>query len=140
MTRAAISSISPFFIVADVTATLSFYRDMLGFDVTFRGPTPDDEFFGIVRRDGAMIMFKALGAISDGKEVAVEPVPNYSRKPAFSWDAFVEVPDPDSLAREFASRGVRFAVPLTDRGDDGVRGFVIKDIDGYGLFFGNHQA
>ena len=60
---------------------------MLGFEVAFRGPTPDYEFFGIVRRDGAMIMFKALGAISDGKEVAVEPVPDYSREPASSWDA-----------------------------------------------------
>lgn len=29
---------------------------MLGFEVTFRGPDPDDEFFGIVRRDGAMLM------------------------------------------------------------------------------------
>jgi catechol 2,3-dioxygenase-like lactoylglutathione lyase family enzyme len=37
MTRPAISGISPFFIVADVPATLSFYRDMLGFEVTFRG-------------------------------------------------------------------------------------------------------
>ena len=39
MTRPTISGISPFFIVADVPATL-FYRDMLGFEVTFRGPTP----------------------------------------------------------------------------------------------------
>jgi hypothetical protein len=44
------------------------------------------------------------------------------------------------LAAEFASRGVIFSMPLTDRGDDGVRGFAIKDIDGYGLFFGNHRA
>jgi len=134
-----ISGISPFFIVADVPATLSFYRDMLGFEVTFRGPTPDDEFFGIVRRDGAMIMFKALGAISDGKEVVVEPVPNYKRKPACSWDAYLEVTDPDALAAEFASRGVRFSVPLGDN-DDGLRGFVIEDIDGYGLFFGHPRA
>ena len=131
MSRPTISSISPFFIVADVPATLSFYREKLGFEVTFRGPTPEDEFFGIVRRDEAIIMFKALG---------VEPVPNYGRKPAFSWDAYLEVADPDALAAEFASRGVLFSVPLTDRGDDGVRGFVIKDIDGYGLFFGNHRA
>jgi catechol 2,3-dioxygenase-like lactoylglutathione lyase family enzyme len=34
-------------IVADATATLSFYQDMLGFEVTFRGPTPEDEFFGM---------------------------------------------------------------------------------------------
>jgi catechol 2,3-dioxygenase-like lactoylglutathione lyase family enzyme len=126
MTRAEISGVSPFFIVADVPAALSFYRDKLGFEVTFRGPTPEDEFFGIVRRDGAMIMFKALG---------VEPLPNYNREPAFSWDAYLEVPDPDALAAEFASRGVLFSVPLTNT-DDGLRGFEIKDIDGYGLFFG----
>ena len=139
MTRPTISSISPFFIVADVPATLSFYRDLLGFEITFRGPTPDDEFFGIVRRDGAMIMFKALGEVLDGKEVVVEPVPNYNRKPALSWDAYVEVPDPDALAAEFASRGVRFSVPLDDN-DDGLRGFVIEDLDGYGLFFGHLRA
>lgn len=134
-----ISGITPFFIVANVPATLSFYHDMLGFEVTFRGPSPEDEFFGIVRRDGAMIMFKALGVMRDGKEVLVEPIPNYGREPAFSWDAYLDVPDPDALAAEFASRGVVFSVPLTNRGDDGVRGFVIKDIDGYGLLFGNHR-
>jgi catechol 2,3-dioxygenase-like lactoylglutathione lyase family enzyme len=139
MTRPSISGISPFFIVADVPASLSFYRDKLGFEVTFRGPTPEDEFFGIVRRDGATIMFKALGVIEDGKEVLVPPVPNYKRKPAFSWDAYLEVPDPDALAKEFASRGVRFAVPLTDD-DDGLRGFVIEDPDGYGLCFGRLRA
>jgi catechol 2,3-dioxygenase-like lactoylglutathione lyase family enzyme len=132
----AICGISPFFIVTDVPAALAFYRDKLGFEITFRGPTPEDEFFGIVRRDEAMIMLKALGVISDGKEVVVEPVPNYSRKPAFSWDAYIEVADPDALAAEFASRGVPFAVPLADN-DDGLRGFVILDIDGYGLFFGH---
>jgi catechol 2,3-dioxygenase-like lactoylglutathione lyase family enzyme len=139
MTQSTISSISPFFIVADVPAALAFYHDMLGFEVTFRGPSPDDEFFGIVRRDGAMIMFKALGVISDGKEITVEPVPNYGRKPAFSWDAYIEVTDPDALAAEFASCGVAFSVPLSNN-DDSLRGFVIKDIDGYGLFFGRLRA
>ena len=137
MTQSTISGISPLFIVASVPATLAFYRDMLGFEVTFRGPTPDDEFFGIVRRDGATIMFKALGEVVDGKEVLVEPVPNYARKPAFSWDAYLEVPDPDGLAAELASRGVRFSVPLGDEDENGLRGFVIEDINGYGLFFGH---
>ncbi|HEY9466484.1 MAG TPA: VOC family protein [Vicinamibacterales bacterium] len=140
MTRPDISASSPFFIVANVPATLSFYRDMLGFEVTFRGRTPDDEFFGIVRRDNATIMFKALGEVVDGREISVEPVPNYTRKPACSWDAWLEVADPDALAEEFASRGVRFAVPLGDAADDGVRGFVIEDIDGDGLFFGHVRA
>jgi catechol 2,3-dioxygenase-like lactoylglutathione lyase family enzyme len=139
MTRPTISSISPFFIVADVPAALSFYRDKLGFEVMFRGPTPEDEFFGIVHRDGAMIMFKALGEIVDGKEVLVQPVPNYGRKPAFSWDAYLYVPDPDALAAEFASRGVPFSVPIRDTGD-GLRGFEVRDLDGYGLFFGRLRA
>ena len=127
--RPAISGVAPFFIVADVPATLAFYRDMLGFDITFRGPDPEDEFFGIVRRGAAMIMFKAL---------EVEPVPNYKRRPVFSWDAYVDVPDPDALAAEFASRGVSFAVPVTE--GDGLRGFVIEDLDGYGLYFGCVRA
>jgi len=139
MTRPMIANISPVFIVADVPAALAFYRDRLGFEIAFRGPTAEDEFFGIVRRDGAMIMVKALGVISDGSEVVVEPVPNFGREPALCLDAFLEVPDPDALAAEFSSRGVAFAVPLSDS-DDGLRGFVIKDLDGYGLFFGHLQA
>ena len=135
MARPTISSIAPFFIVANVPAALAFYRDVLGFEVTFRGPTPEDEFFGIVRRDGAMIMLKALGAMVDGEDVPVEPVPNHGRVPAHSWDAYVEVSDPDALAAEFASRGVDFPVPLNDS-EDGLRGFEVRDIDGYGLFFG----
>jgi catechol 2,3-dioxygenase-like lactoylglutathione lyase family enzyme len=134
MPRPAITGVSPLFIVANVPGALAFYRDQLGFEITFRGPSPDDEFFGIVRRDGATILLKALGEIVDGQEVAVQPVPNYGRTPAFSWDAFLDVPDPDALAAEFAARGVPFAAPLTDS-DDGLRGFGIKDLDGYGLFF-----
>lgn len=97
------------------------------------------EFFGIVRRDAAVILLKALGVISDGKEVRVEPVPNYSREPASCWDAYFEVADPEALAAEFQRRGLGLSAPLTDS-DDGLRGFVVKDVDGYGLFFGHHRA
>lgn len=138
VTRPAIAGISPFFIVANIAATLSFYRDKLGFEVTFRGPSPEVEYLGVVQRDAAVIMFKALGEVLDGKEVLVEPVPNFKREPAYCLDAYVEVPDPDALATEFSSRGVSFSVPLGDR--DGLRGFVIEDINGYGLFFGHIRA
>ena len=123
--RPAIAGISPFFIVNDVEAAFAFYRDKLGFEVTYRVPG-DDLFFGIVQRDRAMIMFKA---------VEVEPLPNSARDRAARWDAYVGVPDPDALAAEFASRGVTFSVPLEDT-HDGLRGFELKDVDGYVLFFG----
>jgi hypothetical protein len=40
------------------------------------------------------------------------------------------VPAPDALAAEFAARQVAFSAPLKDD-DDGLRGFEVKDADGY---------
>ena len=124
MTKPEISGIAPFFIVRSVPTALAFYRDRLGFDVTFQGPEPDDIFFGIVQRGAAMIMFKAVG---------VDPVPNYTRdikQGIARWDAYLYVPDP-----EFASRGVEISEPHKDT-HDGLRGFELEDADGYVLFFG----
>lgn len=128
MTTPGMSSIAPFFIVRSVPAALSFYRDRLGFDITYQAPD-DDVFFGIVQRGGAMIMLKDVG---------VDPLPNRHRevgKGSARWDAYVYVPDPDALAQEFSSRAVEFARPLADD-DDGLRGFEVQDADGYMLFFG----
>ena len=135
MTKTEISGIAPFFIVKDVPAALTFYRDSLGFDITFQGPEPDDIFFGIVKRGAAMIILKDIG---------VDPIPNYTRdikKGIARWDAYINVPDPDALFAEFSSRGVEFFQPLRndDDGDDGLRGFEVKDADGYMLFFGHPQ-
>jgi len=135
MTQAEISGIAPFFIVRNVPAALSFYRDRLGFDITFQGPSDDDIFFGIVKRGAAMIILKAIG---------VDPVPNYTRdikQGIARWDAYLYVPDPDALAAEFLSRNVEFFKTIGDSedGDDGLRGFEVKDTDGYILFFGRPQ-
>jgi hypothetical protein len=72
------------------------------------------------------------------KDVGVDPLPNYERdvkKGWARWDAYLHVPDPDALAAEFSSRDVEFSQPLKDD-DDGLRGFELKDADGYVLFFG----
>jgi catechol 2,3-dioxygenase-like lactoylglutathione lyase family enzyme len=116
MHKPEISGIAPFFIVKNVPAALSFYRDRLGFDITFQGPEPDDIFFGIVQRGGAMIMLKDVG---------LDPLPNCKRdieQGWARWDAYLDVPDPDALADE-----------------DGLRGFELKDADGYVLFFGRSR-
>lgn len=72
------------------------------------------------------------------KDIGARPVPNHTgdiKKGIARWDAYVYVPDPDALAAEFASRGVEFSEPLKDT-HDGLRGFKLKDADGYILFFG----
>src|SRR6476659_11076093 len=132
MTKTEISGIAPFFIVKNAPVALSFYRDRLGFDITFQGPTEDDIFFGIVQRGAAMIILKDIG---------VDPVPNYTRdikQGIARWDAYLYVPDPDALAAEFSSCNVEFFKTFKDSedGDEGLRGFEIKDADGYILFFG----
>jgi catechol 2,3-dioxygenase-like lactoylglutathione lyase family enzyme len=128
---AEIAGIAPFFIVKNVPAALSFYRDSLGFDIVFQGPSEEDIFFGIVKRGAAMIFLKDIG---------VDPMPNCTRdvgKGIARWDAYIQVPDPDALAAEFSSRNVVFYLPLNDGySDDGLRGFEVRDADGYLLFFG----
>jgi catechol 2,3-dioxygenase-like lactoylglutathione lyase family enzyme len=129
MTTPEIGIVAPLFIVNNVPAALAFYRERLGFTVTFEGPEPGDIFFGIVERGRARIMFKDVG---------IAPVPNCTRdvgKGLARWDAYIHVPDPDALAAEFAARQVEFFDPLTDTGD-GLRGFALRDADGYVLFFG----
>jgi catechol 2,3-dioxygenase-like lactoylglutathione lyase family enzyme len=126
MTRPAIDSISPCFIVYNVDQTIAFYRDMLGFETRFQEPA-DDPFFAIIGRDGAQIFIKS--------DPAVAPVPNHTRHPYMPWDAFVYAPDPDALAADFTGYGAPFSKPLQDT-HDGLRGFEVTDPNGYILFFG----
>ena len=126
MTRATIEAISPFFIVSKVEQTIAFYRDKLGFETRFQQPDRNP-FFAIIGRDAVQLFLKS--------DQGTSPLPNSSRNPEMRWDAFLNVPDPDSLAAEFASHGVTFSEPLQNT-HDGLRGFEIRDPDGYILFFG----
>lgn len=124
--RATLTAVSPLFIVRDIQHALAFYRDRLGFEVTYLGPEPAP-FFAVVRRDGVQFLLKVAGD--------VEAVPNRRRHEHARWDAYVHVPDPDALAAELRARDVTFGTPLADT-DDGLRGFELTDHDGYVLFFG----
>lgn len=126
MNQSHIAGIAPFFIVRNVTTAISFYWEKLGFDTVFQEPD-HDPFFAIVQRDEAMIFLKSVSG---------DPLPNYKQAPDARWDAYVSVPDPDTLAAEFISRGVSFTVPLQNT-PDGLRGFELEDADGYILFFGH---
>jgi len=125
MTRPILERMCPFFIVSNVAQSIAFYRDKLGFETWYQQPG-DDLFFAVMGRDGAQLFVKAGYA---------PPLPNPQRDPDMRWDAYVLAQDPDALAAEFANRGVAFSIPLKDT-NDGLRGFELKDPDGYVLFFG----
>jgi len=119
-------SISPFFIVKNLQASIAFYRERLGFQLDFQGPD-DDVYYAVVSRDGIGIMLKTI--LPD-----VLPCPNHTRHPWARWDAYIYTRDPDTLFDEFRRRGVPFMKELSFI-DDGLWGFEIRDADGYVLAF-----
>jgi catechol 2,3-dioxygenase-like lactoylglutathione lyase family enzyme len=126
-----LSSIFPCFIVADIKTSVSFYTGKLGFELRFIAPV-EGPFFAIVGRDEISIMLKAIAP-------EIKPLPNHTRHEWARLDAYIYVTDPDSLFEEYRAGGVAFHQPLKDD-NDGLRGFEVKDADGYNLFFGRPVA
>jgi len=125
-----LNSITPFFIVDDLDATIGFYQSQLGFSIRYKGGGDGNvsDYWVFMGRDRVMIMFKAIA-----KEI--HPQPNHARHPWSSWDAYVNVDDPDALYAEFAGRQVRFHQELSDT-SDGLRAFEVIDNNGYVICFG----
>lgn len=117
----------PCFIIADLKVSVSFYVDKLGFEVKYIGPD-DNPYWAIVGRDNISIFLKTVA--SD-----IKPIPNQTRHEWAPSDAYISVAEPGTLFNEYLSNGVVFSKPINDNSDD-IRGFEIKDADGYVLFFG----
>ena len=127
---AVLNGIAPFFIVDDLRISLEFYRSKLGFEIVYTGggDENEDDYFGIVRRGGAMLMLKSIGP-------GIHPQPNHSRHEWARWDAYIDTPDPDALFQEYVGRAVPMHRELSDTGD-GLRAFEVVDNSGYVLCFG----
>ena len=127
---AMLNSVTPFFIVDDLGATLALYQSKLGFDVRYKGGGDGntDDFWAILGRDRVMLMFKAITP-------EVHPQPNRSRHEWARWDAYIYTDDPDSLYTEFVGKGVPVHRELANT-SDGLRAFEIIDNSGYLLCFG----
>jgi len=121
-----LESISPFFIVKDVQASMAHYIERLGFQLDFQGPE-GDVYYGHVSRDGIGIMLKSIAP-------EVLPVPNHTRHAWARWDAYIYTHDPDPLFEEFRKRGASFVKHLSYI-DEGLWGFEVTDADGYVLAF-----
>jgi catechol 2,3-dioxygenase-like lactoylglutathione lyase family enzyme len=122
--------IVPLFIVDDLQISLDFYRSKLGFEITYTGGGDGlgNDFFGIVQRDGVMLMLKAITP-------EIHPQPNHSRHKWARWDAYVHTSDSDSLYGEYVGKAVPIHIELADT-SDGLRAFEIIDNSGYVLCFG----
>jgi Glyoxalase/Bleomycin resistance protein/Dioxygenase superfamily len=117
------SSIAPCFPVADISATLLWYKQ-LGFQTD---PFPDREpyVFAIIRRDNIEIMLQRL---SDYEKPDL-----YARRPGGVWDAYFRL---EGLREfyEFVKDRVTLVQPLR-RQPYGAWEFEVKDPNGYVLVF-----
>ncbi len=125
-----LNSVTPFFIVDNLDATIAFYESKLGFDVRYKGGGDGigSDFWAFMGRDQVMLNFKAIAP-------DVHPQPNRSRHEWARWDAYIYTDDPDSLYKEFVGRKVPMHSELANT-HDGLRAFEITDNNGYVLCFG----
>lgn len=104
---------APVLHVADVQATATYYRDILGFEWDF-----GDEEYSVVWRDNSAIHF-ARG----------------SQHPPTGIHLFQWVRDVDAYYREVVDRGAEVTGEPTDRPYK-IREFTVRDLNGIDLVFG----
>jgi catechol 2,3-dioxygenase-like lactoylglutathione lyase family enzyme len=127
---AMLNSITPSFIVDNLSETLDFYQSKLGFKLLYKGggDAECDDYWAFVGRDQIMVSFKAVAP-------EIHPQPNRPRHEWAPWDAYINTSDPDALYTEFQSRQVPMHRELENT-SDGLRAFEIADNNGYVLCFG----
>ena len=116
----SLTYVAPVLRVSDISHSLAFYRDRLGFAVEF----VYQSFYAGVCRDGCHIHFKCA-------------VPTPRDQMAFEREEHIDisigVQSAKALSERFASAGVAFVVPLRHMpyGTE----FYVRDPDGYVLGF-----
>ncbi len=105
--------------VSDITSSINFYQEKLGFKVTFTWNNPVD--YAVLKRgENVSIHFTK-------RHHQTIPTPT-------NTSLYIFVKDADAVFAEYKSKGVAFQTPISNR-DYGMRDFDIKDPDGHILTF-----
>jgi catechol 2,3-dioxygenase-like lactoylglutathione lyase family enzyme len=120
-----LTGLAPVLLVADVRVAAEYYRDRLGFDVSFYDRIP--EHYGYAERDGCHIHFARFEGVA--------PRPNVEVVPPDMFDVYFWVDDVDAFHDEVVGRGADVIQEPTDQGY-GQRDIRVRDASGYILAFG----
>ena len=112
-------------LVEDVQIAGEFYRDKLGFEVTYFDKNPSH--YAYANRGEMWVHFARFADVA--------PAPNSVAVPPDMFDIYVYVEDVDALHEELAGRGAEIIGDVTDT-EYGCREFRVRDPDGYILAFG----
>jgi uncharacterized glyoxalase superfamily protein PhnB len=125
----AITSCTPLLNVADVEASLGFWRDLIGFDVTYRHEPDGRLLFASLQAGDVRLMLNGRGGDPAGRKAR----PHYTEA-VFSF-AVTSVHD---LVQDLRAKG--FDAPEPQAEDYGLDEIVIRDPDGYELAFTSPTA
>ena len=119
---------APYFPVADVGASATYYERVLGFRCDYVAGTPPE--FAMVSRDGLCIMLRRV----PGERVT----PN--ERQGGTWDAFFWVTDVRALHSELQASGAEIVYgPIVQSAYD-MEEVAVRDCDGHVLGFGQPVA
>ncbi|HSL31787.1 MAG TPA: VOC family protein [Anaerolineales bacterium] len=122
-----LKKLTPNLMVEDISQTLAFYRDILGFRVLMTLPEQEPFSFAIVNRDGVELMFQSRASLS-------ENVPALTGSPIGASQTFyIEVTGIHDLYEALRQR-VDIVVDLHTT-FYGTQEFYFRDINGYILSF-----
>jgi uncharacterized glyoxalase superfamily protein PhnB len=124
--------LTPNLMVEDVARTLSFYREVLGFQVLTTLPKQEPFDFAIVQRDGVELMFQSRASLSDN-------VPALTGVPiGASQTLYIEVEGVRDLHQALHDQ-VEIVVDFHTT-FYGTQEFYFRDINGYVLSFSEATA
>jgi len=118
---------APYLPVADVGATVAYYRDVLGFQAEYSAGDP--AVFAICSRDGLAVMFRGVD-----RPEGIRP----NEGQGGTWDVFFWVDDADRLHGDLLARGATIVYGPILQESYGMREFAIRDPDGHVLGFGSN--
>jgi len=125
MTR--FTSVTPNLVVRDMSKSLAFYRDLLGFKVAMNVPEAEPFVFAGLDRDGVPVFLNDVRAtLDDHPDMATVP-------PGGTATLFFDITGVDELHDQIKSK-TKIVMPLKTQ-FYGMREFSVKDPDGHLITF-----
>jgi uncharacterized glyoxalase superfamily protein PhnB len=115
--------LTPNLVVRDVSASLAFYRNVLGFERAFSVPDDPPHVFAACGGNGIEIFF------NDRKAVG-EDYPALAATIGGSFTMFIEVDDLKAVLANVEKHSAKITMPVKDQ-FYGMREFAFEDPDGY---------
>jgi len=123
-TTVKFEGLTPNLLVADVMASVNFYRDVFGFEVHLKVPDEPPYVFASLKRDGIEFFVNSAAAV-------IKEIPSLGA--GHTSTLFIVVDQVDALFESVKERA-RIAMPLKDQ-FYGMREFAVFDPDGYLVTF-----